>query len=85
MSKQCRICLEENEDLDNLFSPCSCTGTQKFVHKKCLERWRQENIKNDNYYRCQECRTEYETIEIGNKCFCLKAYNMRVINGNISL
>ena len=72
MSKQCRICLEENEDLDDLFSPCSCNGTQKYVHKKCLERWRQENIDNDNYDRCQECRTEYKTKEISKKCFCLK-------------
>jgi len=79
MSKQCRICLEENEDLDNLFSPCSCKGTQKYVHKKCLERWRQDNIDNDNYDRCQECRTEYETIEIGNKCFCLK-WHIRLLH-----
>ena len=72
MSKQCRICLEENEDLDNLFSPCKCSGTQKYVHRKCLERWRQENLENDNYDRCQECRTEYQTIDVGKKCYCIK-------------
>ncbi|CAH8372251.1 unnamed protein product [Eruca vesicaria subsp. sativa] len=38
----CRICLEENNSSgdEELISPCMCKGTQKFVHRSCLDRWR---------------------------------------------
>jgi len=45
----CRICLEpapislsDDADLlaeERLISPCACSGTQAFVHVKCLRRW----------------------------------------------
>lgn len=63
--KQCRICLEEDENIDDLISPCQCDGTQKYVHSKCLEKWRIENVDNDNYKRCQECLTEYHVKIVG--------------------
>ncbi|KAL3579587.1 hypothetical protein D5086_021091 [Populus alba] len=35
---QCRICLDnEGEDL---IAPCHCKGTQKYVHRSCLDNWR---------------------------------------------
>lgn len=35
--KTCRICLEESVTEDNPFvAPCSCTGSVKFLHIKCL-------------------------------------------------
>ncbi|KAG0620626.1 hypothetical protein M758_4G230700 [Ceratodon purpureus] len=53
----CRICLESSpianssagsmsrftdvEDEDRLISPCACSGTQAYVHYKCLQRWQQ--------------------------------------------
>ncbi len=58
----CRICLEP-EDPDDLFSPCLCSGTQKYVHKKCLFKWRNQDINNDNFKRCNECRTEYIIVD----------------------
>ena len=63
--KQCRICLEENEDIDDLISPCKCDGTQKYVHSKCLEKWRDENLDKENYKRCQECLSDYRIEIIG--------------------
>jgi hypothetical protein len=36
---QCRICLD-SEGEDELISPCLCRGTQKFVHRSCLDNWR---------------------------------------------
>ncbi|XP_010672410.2 uncharacterized protein LOC104888989 isoform X1 [Beta vulgaris subsp. vulgaris] len=36
--KECRICQEEDED-NSLESPCSCNGTLKFAHRKCIQRW----------------------------------------------
>lgn len=44
---QCRICLEE-EPLD-FISPCQCRGTQRFVHRECLDLWRRQNV-NDGFF-----------------------------------
>ncbi|XP_015162201.1 uncharacterized protein [Solanum tuberosum] len=39
---QCRICLDnEGEDL---IAPCHCKGTQKYVHRSCLDNWRSTKI-----------------------------------------
>jgi hypothetical protein len=36
----CRICLSESSEPGNpLVSPCHCSGTMKYVHIKCLQRW----------------------------------------------
>ncbi|KAJ6696744.1 hypothetical protein OIU85_003126 [Salix viminalis] len=35
---ECRICQEEDEVLA-LEAPCSCNGTLKFAHRKCIQRW----------------------------------------------
>mmetsp|Transcript_23640 Transcript_23640/g.23391 ORF Transcript_23640/g.23391 Transcript_23640/m.23391 type:complete len:180 (+) Transcript_23640:36-575(+) len=35
----CRICFGESEGSENpLISPCSCTGSVKFIHLRCLQR-----------------------------------------------
>lgn len=62
MNYQCRICLETDEE-ENLCSPCKCIGTQKYVHKECLNKFR-EQFYNFHVHRlyCGVCKTEY-TIE----------------------
>ncbi|XP_066310441.1 uncharacterized protein [Miscanthus floridulus] len=35
---ECRICQEEGEEAA-MDSPCACTGTLKFAHRKCIQRW----------------------------------------------
>lgn len=62
MDYQCRICLE-TDDEENLCSPCKCIGTQKYVHKECLNKFR-EQFYNFHVHRlyCAVCKTEY-TIE----------------------
>uniref|UniRef100_A0A0E0JS43 RING-CH-type domain-containing protein n=1 Tax=Oryza punctata TaxID=4537 RepID=A0A0E0JS43_ORYPU len=35
---ECRICQEEGEE-GAMDSPCACTGTLKFAHRKCIQRW----------------------------------------------
>nr|GMC73026.1 E3 ubiquitin-protein ligase MARCH8 [Ipomoea batatas] len=38
----CRICLDtEGEDL---IAPCRCKGTQKYVHRSCLDNWRSTKV-----------------------------------------
>ena len=34
----CRICLEP-DPTDDLFSPCRCAGTARWVHRACLRAW----------------------------------------------
>lgn len=34
----CRICHDEDEDC-NLETPCSCCGSLKYAHRKCIQKW----------------------------------------------
>ena len=43
--KQCRICFSNSEELSPLISPCSCTGSSKYIHLLCLQKWLQSKIK----------------------------------------
>ncbi|CAF4008937.1 unnamed protein product [Rotaria sordida] len=40
--KQCRICLD-NDNPNDIISPCLCSGGSAYVHRKCLNDWRSEN------------------------------------------
>ena len=55
---QCRYCLED-DNLENLVSPCQCNGTSKYIHAKCLDIWRNQNVENEHYKKCIDCQTEY--------------------------
>ncbi|KAG6787048.1 hypothetical protein NC652_007094 [Populus alba x Populus x berolinensis] len=36
----CRICHEaEFESCKSLEAPCACSGTVKFAHRECIQRW----------------------------------------------
>uniref|UniRef100_A0A0D9X877 RING-CH-type domain-containing protein n=1 Tax=Leersia perrieri TaxID=77586 RepID=A0A0D9X877_9ORYZ len=35
---ECRICQEE-DNISNLESPCACTGSLKYAHRVCVQRW----------------------------------------------
>ncbi|CAF2165808.1 BnaA07g14130D [Brassica napus] len=52
---QCRICHDEDED-SNMDTPCSCSGTLKFAHHQCIQRWCNE--KGDTL--CEICRQQYK-------------------------
>jgi len=61
----CRICLE-NDLEDNFISPCSCSGTSKYVHKECLNKWRYSfeyspfsNNDIKRYNECDVCKSQY--------------------------
>lgn len=53
-SAVCRICLEE-DSLENMDQPCSCSGTMKHTHHECLQRWIQE--KGDKI--CEICKRPF--------------------------
>ncbi|PNH10853.1 hypothetical protein TSOC_002326 [Tetrabaena socialis] len=50
----CRICLEE-DSADLLEAPCACTGTQKFAHHECIQRW----VDEKGHLRCEICDQPY--------------------------
>ena len=68
---QCRICLDENEDINDLIKPCNCDGTQKYVHRKCLDKWLEYN---KEVKVCRECLYEYK-FEEPNRNICSTIFN----------
>ncbi|KAL8244105.1 hypothetical protein R6Q59_010363 [Mikania micrantha] len=54
-SIECRICQEE-DSIKNLEVPCACSGSLKFAHRKCVQRWCNE--KRDII--CEICHQAYK-------------------------
>ncbi|KAL8214854.1 hypothetical protein R6Q57_004303 [Mikania cordata] len=53
----CRICHEtEFESSKSMESPCSCSGTVKFAHRDCIQRWCDEKGNTS----CEICLQEFE-------------------------
>ena len=53
----CKICLDEEGEM---ISPCICRGTQRWVHRECLEMWRCRHHPLSPQYRfCMDCRAPY--------------------------
>ncbi|KAJ6727586.1 RING/FYVE/PHD ZINC FINGER SUPERFAMILY PROTEIN [Salix purpurea] len=59
---QCRICLDIGGE--DLIAPCHCKGTQKYVHRSCLDNWRstKEGFAFCSLYRMQS------NVHIAGKC-----------------
>ncbi|CAH8386958.1 unnamed protein product [Eruca vesicaria subsp. sativa] len=52
---QCKIC--HDEDLDsNMETPCSCSGSLKYAHRRCVQKWCNE--KGDT--TCEICHQEFK-------------------------
>ena len=57
---ECRICLDnETDEKGELIAPCVCAGSQKYIHRSCLNRWRDGNIENEAYTNCEICKSPY--------------------------
>lgn len=52
---ECRICQEE-DDIKNLETPCTCSGSLKYAHRACVQRWCNE--KGD--ITCEICHEPYK-------------------------
>ncbi|XWS31811.1 hypothetical protein CRYUN_Cryun23aG0108200 [Craigia yunnanensis] len=53
---QCRICHEEEfESFKSLEAPCACSGTVKFAHRDCIQKWCNEK----GNITCEICLQEY--------------------------
>ncbi|WJX70147.1 RING-type E3 ubiquitin transferase [Trifolium repens] len=53
---QCRICLDLGGQ--DLIAPCHCKGTQKYVHRSCLDNWRSTK-EGFAFSHCTECRAVF--------------------------
>uniref|UniRef100_A0A1J3C9X0 E3 ubiquitin-protein ligase MARCH2 n=1 Tax=Noccaea caerulescens TaxID=107243 RepID=A0A1J3C9X0_NOCCA len=54
---QCRICLDVGGE--DLIGPCNCKGTQKYVHRSCLDNWRSTK-EGFAFSHCTECRAVFK-------------------------
>lgn len=55
---QCRICHEEEgESSKSLETPCACSGTLKFAHRDCIQRWCDEKGNTT----CEICLQKFES------------------------
>ena len=74
-NKICRICYtEETDKVNPLIHPCSCQGSMKYVHYKCLKYWLEKNSfiiqeKSDFYIKyiykepkCELCKTKFPEV-----------------------
>lgn len=52
---ECKICLDEDED-SNMETPCSCCGSLKYAHRRCVQRWCNE--KGDT--TCEICHQQFK-------------------------
>ncbi|KAK4410141.1 hypothetical protein Sango_0087100 [Sesamum angolense] len=52
---ECKICHDEDED-SNMEIPCSCRGSLKYAHRKCVQRWCNE--KGDTI--CEICHQQFK-------------------------
>ncbi|XP_075641370.1 uncharacterized protein LOC142613070 isoform X2 [Castanea sativa] len=53
----CRICHEEElQSCKSLEAPCACSGTVKFAHRDCIQRWCNEKGNTT----CEICLQKYE-------------------------
>lgn len=52
---ECRICHDEDEN-SNMETPCSCCGSLKYAHRRCIQRWCNE--KGDTI--CEICHQHYK-------------------------
>ena len=55
---RCRLCLE-GEDDGPLTQLCACSGSIKWIHEHCLDKWRRMSPREDAAYCCGECRDYY--------------------------
>ncbi|MFS8018006.1 putative E3 ubiquitin-protein ligase MARCH [Helianthus anomalus] len=52
---ECRICQDEDFD-SNMETPCSCCGSLKYAHRRCVQRWCNE--KGDT--NCEICHQQFK-------------------------
>ena len=55
--RECRICFSGETSDDELIAPCLCRGTQRYIHRSCLDRWRATSA--EHFRQCSVCKFRY--------------------------
>lgn len=60
----CRFCWTgaDDEEGGELLAPCRCTGTVKYIHRRCLGNWQRTQRSQGAFrksYRCDICKQRY--------------------------
>lgn len=67
-TKTCRICYISDSKFGNeLICPCNCSGSNKYIHRNCLDKWRKKYYQKENYYRCEVCLKKYKIGYLANE------------------
>ena len=84
-SRQCRICLDD-EDSENLISPCDCKGSIEYVHRGCLIKYfkyrfkaagNEEKRRMKKRIECEICKHEIKTVRISSSKRCVTCSELR--------
>ena len=60
MPAECRFCLGSDHTPTNpLLRPCDCKGSSRYVHKTCIQTWRNATTIPKHISHCQLCLTKY--------------------------
>lgn len=60
----CRVCFESGSKFKRLISPCMCSGSLKYIHEDCLNKWLEsiEIWTSDQFPKCELCKYKFEAI-----------------------
>ncbi|KAI9762947.1 MAG: hypothetical protein M4579_000010 [Chaenotheca gracillima] len=59
-TETCRICRSEATQEEQLFHPCKCSGSIKYVHQECLMEWLSHSQKK----HCELCKTPFRFTKL---------------------
>ena len=68
-SFRCWICLEDEQSLEHMISPCACVGTNQWVHMECVKMYCLQHLANHEpvgqrlQVKCPICKTDYRIAE----------------------
>lgn len=54
----CRICHEGDQSDNQLITPCHCTGSVSYLHRKCLEHW----LETAKMTSCELCGYQFHIV-----------------------
>jgi len=54
-----RVCRNCHESGGDLIAPCSCSGSMRWVHRDCLDKWRSVSQNPMSFSTCDVCGQKY--------------------------
>ena len=79
IGEMCKICHCTGEANVSLIAPCYCSGSLKYVHQECLQRW----IKSSDIKRCELCKYPFAMQAKVSSSIVLKYHSRLKIWGKV--